>query len=129
MESLIEQLSQQSSDGPEGPRPLTGEGFNDWFERLRTVEELTQLPEARQRLASARERAEAMRREFKRHSREPQWSTVDAAIGAPLAQARVLLRQELARRENPEALQPVDRDPVPDKYAESVRKYYEALGR
>lgn len=128
MESLIEELSQQATAGS-GERPLTGEGFNDWFERLRTVEELTQLPEARQRLASAREQAEALRRDFKRHSKEPRWSSVESGIATPLSEARLLLRQELARRENPEALQPVDRDPVPDRYAESVRKYYEALGR
>lgn len=128
MESLIEELSQQAGGG-ERNRPLTGAGFNEWFERLRTVEELTQSPEARQQLAGARETAEELRRDFKRHSKEPRWSTVESGIAAPLAAARVLLRQELARRENPQALQPVDRDPVPENYAESVRKYYEALGR
>ena len=34
----------------------------------------------------------------------------------------------LNRREEPDALHPIDRDPVPERYAESVRKYYEALG-
>lgn len=129
MDSLIQELSNERGTAGGGNGPLTGEAFNDWFERLRTVEELTQLPEAQQRLAAARERAEQLRREYKRHAKEPQWNLVESGIAAPLAQARVLLRQELARRENPEALQPVDRDPVPDKYAESVRNYYEALGR
>lgn len=130
LENLLRELSnERNGSGGEWTGPLTGDGFNDWFERLRTVEELTSVPEAQQRLAAAREAAETLRRDFKRHGKEPQWATVDSGIAAPLAQARVLLRQELARRENPEALQPVDRDPVPDKYAESVRQYYEALGR
>jgi hypothetical protein len=109
--------------------PLTGEGFSQWIERLRTVEELTEVPEARERLARARETAEAARREFKRHSREPQWGSIESGIATPLAEARALLRQELSRLEEPESLQPIDRDPVPEKYAESVRKYYEALGQ
>ena len=73
---MIEELAQQRGGADAGARPLTGDGFNDWFERLRTVEELTQLPDARQRLAGARERAEALRRAFKRHGNEPLWSDV-----------------------------------------------------
>jgi hypothetical protein len=129
LSQLIEQLSAGGGAGIGEEGPLTGAGYGEWVERLRTVEELTELPEARQRLAAARERAEILRRDFRRHSREPKWGVIESGIAAPLAEARTLLRQELARRENPEALQPVDRDPVPEKYAESVKKYYEALGR
>jgi len=123
---MLDELRQGGNGAGQGP--LTGEGFGEWIERLRTVEELTEMPEARQRMAQARERAEAARRDFKRHSRVPQWGSVESGIATPLAQARTLLRQELAKLENPESLQPVDRDPVPEKYAESVRRYYESLG-
>jgi hypothetical protein len=109
--------------------PLTGDGYGEWTERLRTVEQLLDSPELRRRLTAAREQAEVLRRDYKRNSAEPTWGAVESGIVTPLAEARVLLRQEIARREQPESLQPVDRDPVPEKYAESVRKYYEALGK
>ena len=52
---------------------------------------------------------------------------MDSGIVNPLEEARAWLQQELARQEDPETLQPIDRDPVPDKFADSVRKYYETL--
>jgi hypothetical protein len=36
--------------------------------------------------------------------------------------------EEVRRRESPNSLVPIDRDPVPPDYAESVRRYYERLG-
>ena len=37
--------------------------------------------------------------------------------------------EELARRDSRESLAPIDRDPVPNRFAESVRRYYEELGK
>ncbi|MGY8693037.1 MAG: hypothetical protein ACKVGW_02435, partial [Verrucomicrobiia bacterium] len=111
-----------------GQSPITGRGFGEWSERLRTVEELVDQPDIRQRLSQAREQAERIRAEFKRHGAEPQWGVIDEGIIAPLNDARTWVRQELVRHENPNALQPIDRDPVPRAYQESVRKYYESLG-
>jgi hypothetical protein len=37
------------------------------------------------------------------------------------------LAEELARRTSSDELVPIDRDPVPDRYAELVREYYERL--
>jgi hypothetical protein len=37
--------------------------------------------------------------------------------------------EELAKRQSREALVPLDRDPVPGRYSELVRRYYEALGK
>lgn len=108
--------------------PITGRGFGEWSERLRTVEELVDQPDIRQRLSQAREQAERLRAEFKRHGSEPKWGVVDEGIIAPLNDARAWVRQELVRHEDPNALQPIDRDPVPRAYQESVRKYYESLG-
>src|SRR5690606_2044269 len=105
--------------------PLTGGGFGEWSDRLRTVEELLEEPGLRQRLAEARFQAEEMRRGHLREGRAPQWDLVDMGVVQPLQEARTWVRQELNRREQPDALQPVDRDPVPERYAEAVRKYYE----
>ena len=35
----------------------------------------------------------------------------------------------LCKRESKEALVPIDRDPVPVRYSELVRRYYEELGK
>ena len=133
LEQLAQALGTQPGGGggrggnPRGNGPLTGESFAEWADRLRTIESLMDDPELRQRLGQARGRAEEMRRDWQREATEPQWDLVDTGIIQPLEEARAWLRQELARLEDPEILQPIDRDPVPEKYAESVRKYYEAL--
>ena len=44
-------------------------------------------------------------------------------------EVRDRIADELARRESREALVPLDRDPVPTKYSDRVRRYYEELGR
>jgi hypothetical protein len=54
---------------------------------------------------------------------------VQTKVGTPLASLRDRLSEELARRNSKENLVPIDRDPVPSKYAERVRLYYEELGR
>ncbi|MGH8020378.1 MAG: hypothetical protein ACREIA_19270, partial [Opitutaceae bacterium] len=86
-------------------------------------------PGARERLSGARERAGELREDYRRHGTPPQWPVVEQGIVAPLDEVRTWLRQELARREDPAALQPVDRDPVPEAYAEAVKNYYESLGK
>ncbi|MCF3648794.1 hypothetical protein [Synoicihabitans lomoniglobus] len=112
----------------EGNGPITGRDFGDWADRLRTVESLLESEDLRQRLAEARGEAEDLRREWKRNGAAPQWDLVDTGVVSPLNEVRRWLDQEIARREDPTSLQPIDRDPVPDKYAEAVRQYYEALG-
>jgi len=126
--SALDDFLREFSSNPGNESPLTGRGFNDWAERLRTVEELVDQPDIRQRLSQAREEAERIRAEFRRHGSEPKWGVVNDGIIAPLNDARTWVSQELARYEDPNALQPIDRDPVPRAYQESVRKYYESLG-
>lgn len=86
-------------------------------------------PGLRADVARVREVAKGVRVKFKRHSVPPNWEMVKTKIGTPLAELRNRLTEELARRESKENLVPIDRDPVPTKYAERVRKYYEELGR
>jgi hypothetical protein len=42
---------------------------------------------------------------------------------------RARVAEELSRRDSRESLAPIDRDPVPTRFAESVRRYYEELGK
>jgi hypothetical protein len=115
--------------GSTGPgNPITGKGFVEWSDQVRNVEELIDDPKLRAEVARIRETARSMRAEFKRHSKEPQWGLVRMQILEPLTEIQEKLREEIARRESPDSLVPIDRDPVPDKYVDLVRRYYELIG-
>lgn len=119
----------QQGGGNTGPgNPITGEGFVQWSDQIRNIEELIDDPKMRAEVARIREAARSMRAEFKRHSTEPQWGLVRMQILEPLSEIQEKLKEEIARRESPDSLVPIDRDPVPDKYAELVRRYYERIG-
>jgi hypothetical protein len=109
--------------------PILGTEYTQWSDRLRDVEEMLDEPELRTQAARIRDRARALRIEYKRHSKEPQWELVKLEIAAPLAELRSRVAEELARRESNEAIVPIDRDPVPTRYSELVRRYYEQLGK
>jgi hypothetical protein len=119
-----------ADNGPRGEQagPLTGDNFTNWSDRLRDVEEMIDVPELRNEVARVRERARAMRAEYKRHSKNPQWPLVQSQISGPLVEVRDRVAEELARREKSDSLVPIDRDPVPGKYSDLVRRYYEKLG-
>lgn len=108
--------------------PLTGEDFREWSARLRDVEEMIEDPELRAEAARIRERARAIRAEFKRHSAEPNWELVQQQVAGPLFELRNRVAEELLRRTSKKALVPLDRDPVPPQYSEKTRRYYEQLG-
>jgi hypothetical protein len=108
--------------------PLTGEGFRDWSDRLRDVEEMVGDPRLRAEAASIRDRARQVRQELNRHSVAPNWDLIRDTIGRPLVELREAVSQELLKRESNEALVPIDREPVPPQYADEVRRYYERLG-
>lgn len=112
--------------GPGGP--LTGQDFQNWSDQLRDVEEMVELPKFREEVARIRDRARSMRIEFKRHSKTPQWSLVKSQILEPLVELQNRLAEEIAKRDSNDAIVPIDRDPVPEEFAEQVRKYYERLG-
>ena len=119
----------QQGGGTAGPgNPITGQGFVQWSDQVRNIEELIDDPKMRAEVARIREAARSMRAEFKRHSKEPQWGLVRMQILEPLSEIQEKLKEEIARRESPDSLVPIDRDPVPDKYAELVRRYYERIG-
>ena len=115
--------------GPVYRGPLTGDEFDRWTERLRDVEELVDTPEWRNALATARERARQIRRDWRVEMKKPDWAVVDLQVVKPLVEVRNRLAEELARRESKDSLAPIDRDPVPTRYTETVRRYYEELGK
>lgn len=113
---------------PQERSPLVGEDFREWSDRLRDVEEMVDDPEMRALAARIREQARAMRAEFKRHSKEPNWDLVRRHVAEPLIELENRVAQELLRRAGKKALVPLDRDPVAPEYAEKTRRYYERLG-
>ena len=122
-------LDQLLTDGRLRPSgPLTGEDFVNWADRLRDVEEMIEDPTLRNEVAQARERARLLRQAYRQDHKKPDWAVVQLQILKPLVDVRDQIADELARRDSREALVPVDRDPVPEKYTDLVRKYYENLG-
>ena len=109
--------------------PLTGGEYQAWSDRMRDIEEMLTSPELRAQVAMIRDRARQMRVDVKRHSKQPNWALVRTTIYGPMLELQDLVAQELARRNPDENLVPIDRDPVPDKYADLVREYYEQLSR
>lgn len=108
--------------------PLTGEGFREWSDRLRDVEEIVSDPQIRAEAARLRERARLLRADFVRHSREPNWELVQVQLAGPLVELRDRVALELLRRTAQQALVPLDRDPVPPRFQAQTRRYYEQLG-
>jgi hypothetical protein len=121
------------TEGPwddQGQRgPFTGEGFVAWSDRLRDVEDMLPERDLRDEAARVRDRARAVRAEFKRHGKEPQWDLVRSQIMDPLTELQQRVTEKLAQLQSDEALVPIDRDPVPDRFADVVRSYFENLGQ
>jgi len=112
----------------DAPGIFTGEGYVDWADRLRNVEEMVDDPELRQQVATVRDRARDVRIDARRHSKPPQWELVQSDILRPMEAVRDRIREELTRRQSPDNMIAIDRDPVPGRYSELVRRYYERLG-
>ena len=115
--------------GEERAGPLTGDKFRDWSDRLRDVEELLDDPKLRSEVARVRDKARAIRAEFKRHGKSPEWDLVENEIIKPLDELQEQMREELLKKEGEDSLVPIDRDPVPGPFVDLVRRYYEQLGR
>lgn len=108
--------------------PISGQDFLEWSDRLRDVEEMVDDPELRAEAARIRDQARSIRAEMKRHSLTPNWKLVRVSVAEPLAELANRVADELVRRNSKEAIVPLDRDPVPPKYSEKTRRYYERLG-
>ena len=109
--------------------PLAGDDFLSWSDGLRDVEEMIDEPVLRNQVAAARERARVLRQDSRRDHKRPDWDVVRLQVLNPLTEVRDRIAEELAQRQSREALVPIDRDPVPSRYSELVRRYYEELGK
>jgi hypothetical protein len=118
--------------GPGGPEdlrgPITGENFREWADRLRDVEEMLDDDELRNEAARIRDRAEDARQDFRKHAKEPDWTKLQDLVAEPLVELSERIDEAIRRLESPDALVPIDRDPVPPEFSEQVRRYYERLG-
>jgi hypothetical protein len=95
---------------------------------MREVEELLDDPNLRAEAARIRDRVRGAREEFKRHAKEPDWTQLKSLVAEPIRELYTKISEEVRRRESPDSLVPIDRDPVPPRFAEGVRRYYERLG-
>jgi hypothetical protein len=98
------------------------------LDQLDRIESLLEQPRLRAGVARAQRVAEELRGEMKRHATRPKSGEIESRLLAPLVQLREAISAELARREGREREETVDRDPVPRRFEEAVRRYYEALG-
>ncbi len=87
------------------------------------------MPEARAALENARRAARDLRAESRRHARPPGPALVVQQVIQPLIEAQARIQQALNQLDHKDPLAPVERDPVPEKYSDAVRRYYEALGQ
>lgn len=121
--------SREEADQAGGARPMSGDDFADWSGRLRDVEEMLDDAELRAEAARIRQQARGIRQQVRGGSKGPEWDLVRMLVAEPLEELRDRVIEELARRTPERSMVPIDRDPVPPRYAEQVRRYYERLGR
>jgi hypothetical protein len=102
--------------------------INNWLSSLDRVEALLEKPQLRAAVARAQQAGEQLRSDMKRAATKPSQKDLEDRLLSPLTQIRDAINAELARIEGKQTDTPVDRDPVPRRFEEPVRKYYEALG-
>jgi hypothetical protein len=108
--------------------PITGDNFRDWSSGMREVEDMLDDPELSAEVARIRDRTEAARVDYVRHSQTPDWEQLQNMVAEPLAELRRRIADEIRRKESPDSLVPIDRDVAPPEFAEEVRLYYQRLG-
>jgi hypothetical protein len=95
---------------------------------MRDVEELLDEPTLRAEAARIRDRVRGAREEFKRHAKLRNRDEMKSLVADPIRELSLRIAEEVRRRESPDSLVPIDRDPVPPRFAEGVRRYRERLG-
>jgi hypothetical protein len=129
LDAIEERMRQAGGGALESSAPLMGEDYAEWTDRLRDIEELVRDPELKAQAARVREAAREFRKEYKRHSKEPQWELVQKMISNPLQELQRRVQEELVRKTAKEnELVPLDRDPVPDRFRSELDRYFERLG-
>ena len=117
-----------SAGNGQGGGPITTGNYAEFHERLRDVESMISDPRLQADVQKVRDRARSARAEFKRHTNTPNWEVIRTSVHQPMIELQNRLADEIAKHESPDSLVPVDRDPVPTRYRDLVRGYYERLG-
>jgi len=112
-----------------GGNAITGGEYQEWSDRLYDIEAVLEDADAQTSVARARKASRELRKEFKRQSKAPDQETIEKEILRPLLEAAEKLDARLYELNREDALAPVGRDPVPDRYEEIVRRYFEELGK
>jgi hypothetical protein len=107
---------------------IVNEQFRGWSDRLHDLEAVIDDPRARSEVAKARKASTELRKDFKRHSKDPA-GAIQSEVLAPLAEARHALDERLRELNKENPLAAIGSDPVPDRYSEIVRRYFEELGK
>ena len=84
--SAIDQIANDTRQG--AVAPLTGDGYRQWSDRLRDIEEMVDDPQLRSQAIQIREAAREIRIDFKRHSKSPEWNMVRDVIARPLEELK-----------------------------------------
>ncbi len=124
-ERLLDQWSEMSGTGG---NPLTTDGYREWMDRLREVENLVPSGPLGEETTRIRQRAEEMRRDLQRHSKVPDPNDIDELIVRPLSDLARRMAAERIRLEGVDESVRLDKDPVPAEFAEEVREYFQRLG-
>ena len=117
----------QGDANPQGP--FTDGNYGPWSQRLRDVQDMLPQQDLRDQMARIWDGVRSIRADSKRHSKEPQWDVVQTQVVKPLTELRQQVSERLAQLQANEAMVPIDRDPVPDRFTELVRSYFENLGQ
>ncbi|HUF63329.1 MAG TPA: hypothetical protein VMN36_14735 [Verrucomicrobiales bacterium] len=108
-----------------------GDEFREWRRQLGELEDVLDDERLRDPVSRARGRLRDFLVEAKRGSGLPEWDLAQSQVLGPLTELRDALDQELRFLQGGEEnkLLPVDRDPVPEAFAELVERYYGSLSR
>ncbi len=115
--------------GRTGGNAITGGEYREWSDRLYDIEAVIEDSDAQTSVARARKASRELRKEYKRHSKPPDQETIEQEILRPLLEAAEKLDARLYELSREDELAPIGRDPVPDRYEEIVRRYFEELGK
>ncbi len=121
--------SESSSAHRAGGTAITGGEYQEWSDRLYDIEAVIEDADAQTSVARARKASRELRKDFKRQSKAPDQETIEQEILRPLLEAAEKLDARLYELNREDPLAPVGRDPVPDRYEEIVRRYFEELGK
>ncbi|MED5286250.1 MAG: hypothetical protein VYC71_09715, partial [Planctomycetota bacterium] len=124
-ESLLDQWSEYSAAGG---NPLVTDSYRGWMDRFRELENLVPAGPLAEEATRIRQRAEALRRDFQRHSKNPDPEEIDELIVKPLSNLARRISAERIRLEGTDESIRLDKDPVPSEFAEEVREYFQRLG-